>query len=74
VNDGLGTQPTATTIDVEQLAKWAWEGRIRIPHYQHQVQAWQRLNSAGRDREQTLIQADRTNHLLTASGFLPEVG
>jgi Protein of unknown function DUF262 len=41
VSDGLGTQPTATTIDVEQLAKWAWEGRIRIPHFQRPLR-WQR--------------------------------
>jgi hypothetical protein len=41
VSNGLGTQPTATTIDVEQLAKWAWEGRIRIPHFQRPLR-WQR--------------------------------
>jgi hypothetical protein len=41
VSNGLGTQPTATTIDVEQLARWAWEGRIRIPHFQRPLR-WQR--------------------------------
>lgn len=38
---GLDTQPTATTLDVEQIAKWAWEGRIRIPHFQRSLR-WQR--------------------------------
>lgn len=38
---GLDTRPTATTLDVEQLAKWAWEGRIRIPHFQRPLR-WQR--------------------------------
>jgi hypothetical protein len=41
MSNGLGTQPTATTIDVEQLAKWAWEGKIRIPHFQRPLR-WQR--------------------------------
>jgi hypothetical protein len=41
MSSGLGTQPTATTIDVEQLARWAWEGRIRIPHFQRPLR-WQR--------------------------------
>ena len=41
MSNGLGTQPTATTIDVEQLARWAWEGRIRIPHFQRPLR-WQR--------------------------------
>ena len=41
MSEGLGTQPTATTIDVEQLARWAWEGRIRIPHFQRPLR-WQR--------------------------------
>lgn len=41
MSTGLGTQPTATTLDVEQLAKWAWEGRIRIPHFQRPLR-WQR--------------------------------
>jgi Protein of unknown function DUF262 len=41
MSGGLGTQPTATTIDVEQLARWAWEGRIRIPHFQRPLR-WQR--------------------------------
>jgi hypothetical protein len=41
MSGGLGTRPTATTIDVEQLAKWAWEGRIRIPHFQRPLR-WQR--------------------------------
>lgn len=38
---GLDTRPTATTLDVEQLTKWAWEGRIRIPHFQRPLR-WQR--------------------------------
>ena len=41
MSDRLGTQPTATTLDVEQLARWAWEGRIRIPHFQRPLR-WQR--------------------------------
>ena len=41
MNAGLDTRPTATTLDVEQLAKWAWEGRIRIPHFQRPLR-WQR--------------------------------
>ena len=31
----------ATTLDVEQLARWAREGRIRIPHFQRPLR-WQR--------------------------------
>lgn len=38
---GLDTRPTATTLDVEQLARWAWEGRIRVPHFQRPLR-WQR--------------------------------
>jgi hypothetical protein len=38
---GLETRPTATTIDVEQITRWAWEGRIRIPHFQRPLR-WQR--------------------------------
>jgi Protein of unknown function DUF262 len=38
---GLDTRPTATTLDVEQLTKWAWEGRIRIPHFQRPLR-WRR--------------------------------
>lgn len=38
---GLDTRPTATTLDVERLARWAWEGRIRIPHFQRPLR-WQR--------------------------------
>lgn len=34
MSGGLDTQPTATTLDVERLARRAWEGRIRIPHFQ----------------------------------------
>lgn len=41
MSGGLDTRPTATTLDVEQLARWAWEGRIRIPHFQRPLR-WQR--------------------------------
>src|SRR6266478_7582716 len=41
MSSGLDTQPIATTLDVEQLAKWAWEGRIRIPHFQRPLR-WRR--------------------------------
>jgi hypothetical protein len=30
MSGGLDTRPSATTLDVEQLTKWAWEGRIRL--------------------------------------------
>ena len=41
MSGGLDTRPTATTLDVEQLTKWAWDGRIRIPHFQRPLR-WQR--------------------------------
>lgn len=41
VSAGLETRPTATTIDVEQITKWAWAGEIRIPHFQRPLR-WQR--------------------------------
>lgn len=41
MSSGLDTRPSATTFDVEQLTKWAWEGRIRIPHFQRPLR-WQR--------------------------------
>jgi hypothetical protein len=41
MSGGLDTRPSATTLDVEQLTKWAWEGRIRIPHFQRPLR-WQR--------------------------------
>lgn len=41
MSGGLDTRPTATTFDVEQLAKWAWDGRMRIPHFQRPLR-WQR--------------------------------
>jgi hypothetical protein len=41
MSGGLGTQPTATTLDVEHLARLAWEGSIRIPHFQRPLR-WQR--------------------------------
>ena len=41
MNGGLGAQPIATTLDVEQLARWAWEGRIRIPRFQRPLR-WRR--------------------------------
>ena len=30
----LASSPTATTLDVEELAKEAWAGAIRVPHFQ----------------------------------------
>lgn len=41
MSGGLDTRPTATTLNVERLARWAWEGRIRIPHFQRPLR-WQR--------------------------------
>lgn len=41
MSGGLDTRPTATTLDVERLARWAWDGRIRIPHFQRPLR-WQR--------------------------------
>lgn len=41
MSGSLYTQPTATTLDVEQLTRWAWDGRIRIPHFQRPLR-WQR--------------------------------
>jgi len=41
MSGGLDTQPTATTLNVERLARWAWEGRIRVPHFQRPLR-WQR--------------------------------
>lgn len=31
---GLETQPGATTYDLEDLVASAWEGRVRVPHFQ----------------------------------------
>ncbi|MGW5040838.1 DUF262 domain-containing protein [Streptomyces parvulus] len=31
---GLTTQPTATTYELGELVPWAWQGRIRVPHFQ----------------------------------------
>lgn len=33
-NTGLAARPTATTFDVETLVTMAWQGRIRVPHFQ----------------------------------------
>ena len=41
MSGGLDTRPTATTLNVERLARWAWDGRIRIPHFQRPLR-WQR--------------------------------
>lgn len=30
----LDARPSATTYDVERLVHWAWEGKIRVPHFQ----------------------------------------
>jgi hypothetical protein len=38
---GLDTRPTATTLDVEQLTRWAWDGTVRIPNFQRPLR-WQR--------------------------------
>jgi hypothetical protein len=38
---GLETRPKATTLDLEELTQLAWEGRIRIPHFQRPLR-WQR--------------------------------
>ncbi|HZR50428.1 MAG TPA: DUF262 domain-containing protein [Streptosporangiaceae bacterium] len=43
MSGGLDTRPTATTLNVERLARWAWEGRIRIPHFQRPLR-WQRVD------------------------------
>ncbi|MEV5898349.1 DUF262 domain-containing protein [Nonomuraea fuscirosea] len=32
--DGLGTQPSATTYELEDLVGQAWGGRVRVPHFQ----------------------------------------
>ncbi|WP_242419513.1 DUF262 domain-containing protein, partial [Frankia sp. CpI1-P] len=32
--DGLGTQPSATTYELEDLVAQAWQGRVRVPHFQ----------------------------------------
>ncbi|MGW4051431.1 DUF262 domain-containing protein [Streptomyces sp. NPDC004779] len=31
---GLATQPTATTYELGEIVPWAWNGRIRVPHFQ----------------------------------------
>jgi hypothetical protein len=41
MSSGLDARPTATTLNVERLVRWAWEGRIRIPHFQRPLR-WQR--------------------------------
>ncbi len=40
---GLDTRPTATTLDVERITRWAWDGRIRVPHFQRPLR-WQRAD------------------------------
>ena len=47
MSGGLDTRPTATTPDVETLTKWAWEGRIRIPHFQRPLIGIRAMRSAG---------------------------
>lgn len=34
MSSGLETQPGATTIDLDDLVELAWNGRIRVPHFQ----------------------------------------
>ncbi|GAA3441698.1 DUF262 domain-containing protein [Planomonospora venezuelensis] len=34
MSTGLGTRPSATTYDVEKLVGMAWQGQIRVPHFQ----------------------------------------
>jgi hypothetical protein len=38
---GLDTQPSATTIDLEDLVKLAWDGYVRVPHFQRDFR-WNR--------------------------------
>ncbi|MGV9265142.1 DUF262 domain-containing protein [Kitasatospora sp. NPDC003701] len=37
---GLTTQPTATTYELGEIVPWAWQGRIRVPHFQRDFR-WQ---------------------------------
>src|SRR5437868_3613637 len=34
MSTGLDTRPSATTYDVERLVEMAWQGQIRVPHFQ----------------------------------------
>ncbi|MGH3247093.1 MAG: DUF262 domain-containing protein [Trebonia sp.] len=43
MSDGFDTRPKATTLNVAQLTKWAWEGKIRIPHFQRSF-VWSRAD------------------------------
>src|SRR6266542_990635 len=38
---GLDTQPSATTIDLEDLVTLAWDGYVRVPHFQRDFR-WNR--------------------------------
>jgi len=38
---GLDTQPSATTIDLEDLVKLVWDGYVRVPHFQRDFR-WNR--------------------------------
>ena len=38
---GLDTRPRATTLDLEELTEMAWNGLIRVPHFQRPLR-WQR--------------------------------
>jgi hypothetical protein len=37
MSTGLGTRPSATTYDVEKLVGMAWQGQIRVPHFQREL-------------------------------------
>ncbi|GAA3833723.1 hypothetical protein GCM10022226_63860 [Sphaerisporangium flaviroseum] len=34
MSNGLDTRPSATTYDVERLVSMAWQGKVRVPHFQ----------------------------------------
>jgi hypothetical protein len=42
---GLDTQPSATTYDLEDLVELAWQGRVRVPHFQRDFR-WGRQDVA----------------------------
>ncbi|RBQ14089.1 DUF262 domain-containing protein [Spongiactinospora rosea] len=37
MSTGLGARPSATTYDVERLVGMAWQGQIRVPHFQREL-------------------------------------
>ncbi|MFE0089518.1 DUF262 domain-containing protein [Streptomyces sp. NPDC058991] len=42
---GLDTQPSATTLDLEELVESAWNGYVRVPHFQRDFR-WNRVDVA----------------------------